>query len=111
MDESGIVRARLCSSYETYRIISGTSAVFVRFHSDDTNHLQGFRASFEVSGKEAIANLLVTVDCTKLDTKEKNNTSFSNMYSELPLIKTPEMWPPQYSGQSLRSQSVLCNTN
>ena len=33
------------------------------------------------------------------------------MYSELPLIRTPEMWPPLYSGHSEKSQSMLYSTN
>ena len=32
-------------------------------------------------------------------------------YSELPLIRTPEMWPPQCSGHSEKSQSMLYSTN
>ena len=28
------------------------------------------------------------------------------VYSELPLIRTPEMWPPLYSGHSEESQSI-----
>ena len=34
-----------------------------------------------------------------------------SVYSELPLIRTPEMWPPLYSGHSEKSQSMLYSTN
>ncbi len=33
------------------------------------------------------------------------------MYSGTPLIRTPEMWPPLYSGHFEKSQSMLFNTN
>ena len=33
------------------------------------------------------------------------------LYSELPLIRTPEMWPPLYSGHSEKSQSMLYSTH
>ena len=32
-------------------------------------------------------------------------------YSELPLIRTPEMWPPLYSGHFETSQSMLYSTD
>ena len=31
--------------------------------------------------------------------------------SELPLIRTPEMWPPLYSGHFENAQSMLYSTN
>ncbi len=33
------------------------------------------------------------------------------VYSGTPLIRTPEMWPPLYSGHFEKSQSMLFNTN
>ena len=35
----------------------------------------------------------------------------SLLYSELPLIRTPEMWTSLYSGHSEMSQSMLYSTN
>lgn len=55
-DEGGVLRSRVCDTYEGYlSIISGASNMLVRFHSDSTNHFGGFHASFKVSGKSAHA--------------------------------------------------------
>ena len=47
--------------------------------------------------------------CTILSTRI--NLHWTDIYSELPLIRTPEMWPPLYSGHSEKSQSMLYSMN
>ena len=37
--------------------------------------------------------------------------SHNRQYSELPLIWTPEMWPPLYSDQYGKSRNTFCRTN
>ena len=47
----------------------------------------------------------------KLVISDSKRKTFCLVYSELPLIRTPEMWPPLYSGHSEKSQSMLYSTN
>lgn len=53
-DEGGILRSRVCGSFESFTVVSGAGNMLVRFHTDSIKQLQGFHATFKVSGEEGL---------------------------------------------------------